>query len=351
MINTGKLYGKYSHPFGIIYNQKNINVRTNTLKKLPFFKKTRLRVLELGGTGQDAVAWAQLGFDVTYIDLSKENISKTKNFILNKNLKLKCINKDFLKHNFKEKFDIIRSRGVIHHISQPEKVFVKINKLLQDEGYFHFNLYRSGTFYYWFVENLRKFSKKIIFKKFYDNLLKIRLSASENNKIGNHTIKSVSKFYNIIIDDLYVPTLLPANYFEVRKFLTKNNFKIIKENKIRKRLDHDLLYPDFPLKKEHIVFDCKKLLEKKVLKTNIFFKRQTEIDLTKKDPIINSNNKLFEKLYRLMIKKRLYRDGDFIRKIILLYKNCYLLSVKKGNSTTRHKKLKREIVNIYNNFN
>ncbi|MDC1148274.1 class I SAM-dependent methyltransferase, partial [Pelagibacteraceae bacterium] len=339
MISTGKLYGKYAHRFGTIFNQKNINTRKNTLKKLPLFKKGRLKVLELGGTGQDAVAWAQLGFDVTYIDLSKENISKTKNFILNKNLNLKCINKDFLNHNFKEKFDIIRSRGVIHHISQPEKVFIKINKLLKDEGYFHFNLYRSGTFYYWFVENLRKFSKKINFKKFYDNLLRIKLSVPENNKIGNHTIKSVSKFYNIIIDDLYVPTLLPANYFEVRKFLTKNNFKIIKENKIRKRLDHNLLYPDFPLKKEHVVFDCKKLLKKKILKTNIYFNRQNEIDLTKKDLIINSNNKLFEKLYRLMIKKRLNRNKDFIKKIIVLYKNSYLLSVKKGNKTTRHKKL------------
>jgi len=350
MIITGKLYGKYAHPLGIIYNQKNINVRKNTLKKLPFFKNERLKVLELGGTGQDAVAWAQLGFDVTYIDLSKENISKTINFISKKNFNVKCINKDFLKHNFKEKFDIIRSRGVIHHINQSEKVFVKVYKLLKDKGYFHFNLYRSGTFYYWFVENLRKFSRKINFKKFYDNLLKIKLGTLEKKKIGNPTIKEKSAFYSIAIDDLYVPTLMPANYFEVRKFLTKIDFKIIKENKIKKRMDHNLLYPDFPIKKEHIVFDCKKLLKKKVPKIKNFFKRQTEIDLTKKDSIVNSNNKLFEKLYRLMIKKKLYRDEDFIRKIIVLYKSCYLLSVKKGNKIARHKKLKSEIINIYNSF-
>ena len=36
-VNTVKLYGKYSHPFGIIYNQKNISIRKNTPKKLPFF--------------------------------------------------------------------------------------------------------------------------------------------------------------------------------------------------------------------------------------------------------------------------------------------------------------------------
>ena len=298
MINSGKLYGKYSHPFGIIYNQKNINIRKNTLKRLPFFKKKGLKVLELGGTGQDAVAWAQLGFDVTYIDISKENIINTKNFTLNNNFNLKCINKDFLRHNFKEKFDIIRSRGVIHHIDQQEKVFIKINKLLKDDGYFHFNLYRSGTFFYWFVENLRKFSRKINFKKFYDNLLTIKLIKSEKSKIGNHTIQSVSKFYSIIIDDLYVPTILPANYFEIRKFLTKTNFKIIKENKIKKRLDHNIIYPDFPLKKEHIVFDCKKLFKNKIPKINISIKKHNEINITKKDLIINSNNKMFETLYR-----------------------------------------------------
>ena len=52
-----------------------------------------------------------------------------------------------------------------------------------------------------------------------------------------------------------------------------------------------------------------------------------------------------------MIQKRLYKNEDFIRKIIELYKNCYLLSVKKENKITRHKKLNREIINIYNNFN
>ena len=60
---------------------------------------------------------------------------------------------------------------------------------------------------------------------------------------------------------------------------------------------------------------------------------------------------MFEKLYRLMIKKKLYKNKDFIKKIIELYKNCYLLSVKKVNKITRHKKLNRDIFNICNNFN
>lgn len=353
-LNTGLLYGKFSHPFGVIYNQKNINIRKETLKKLTFFTKKnvkKLKVLELGGTGQDAVAFAQLGFDTTFIDLSRENVNKTKNFVKKKNLKLKCINKNFLKYNFKEKFDIIRSRGVIHHIDQPEKVLIKIYKLLKYGGYFHFNLYRSGTFYYWFVENLRFFSKKINFKKFYKTLLSIKINKSENSKIGNHTIKSLSKFYNIIIDDLYVPTLMPANYFEVKKFLIKNNFTIIKENKLKKRLDHNLRYPDFPLKKEHIVFDCKKLKKKSFYKSKILFKGQSEISLTKKDYIIDRNNKAFQNLFKLMLKKKLFNNKEFIEKIIKIYKICYLLSVQKVNKLYRHKKLNDEIANIYDNFN
>ena len=44
--------------------------------------------------------------------------------------------------------------------------------------------------------------------------------------------------------------------------------KYFRENKIKKRLDHDLLYPDYPLKKEHIVFDViKKNTTKKKFKS------------------------------------------------------------------------------------
>ena len=90
-IKTGKLYGRYVHPWGIEYTEKNIKIRKRTLSDLPIFKKLknrdfkRIKVLEIGGTGQDAVAWSELGFDVTYIDLSKKNIIKTKKYARKKN--------------------------------------------------------------------------------------------------------------------------------------------------------------------------------------------------------------------------------------------------------------------------
>ena len=196
LTNTGTLYGKYSHPYGIIYNQSNIDIRKRTLQKLSFFNEIQpdAKILELGGTGQDAVAFAQMGFDTTYIDLSRENIQKTKSFVENQSLQIKLINSDFLSHSFKDKFDLIRSRGVIHHTEQPDKVLQKVSELVKDNGYFHFNLYRSGTFYYWFVENIREICKTFDFNEFMDILLDIKLKDSEAKNIGNHTIKSKSKF-------------------------------------------------------------------------------------------------------------------------------------------------------------
>ena len=67
----------------------------------------------IGGTGQDAVAFAQLGFNTTYIDLSEENVEKTNDFIKNQDLNLRTINSDF-RLRFQEKF-VIRSRSNTSH--------------------------------------------------------------------------------------------------------------------------------------------------------------------------------------------------------------------------------------------
>ena len=355
-INTGTLYGKYCHPFGIIFNRSNIEVRKKTLKKLPFFKniKKNAKILELGGTGQDAVAFAELGFDTTFIDLSKENIQKTKNFKKNTKVNLKLINSDFLNYNFNEKFDVIRSRGVIHHTINPSRVFLKVKKILKNKGYFHANFYRSGVFYYWFVENFRKISKNINFDRFIKVLIKTKLTSKEMKKIGNNTIKEKNGFYSIIIDDLYVPVLNPANYYDLIKDFKTLGFKIIKKNLIKNRLNHDLPYPDFPFKKNHIVFDCQniqnksKKIEKKL---NYVLDETKENKITKKDNFIYENYKLFKKLNNIGKKKTLFDNKNFIKIIIDLYKDCYLISIQKINKNLKHKKLRNKLLKIIDNLN
>jgi len=356
-IKTGKLYGKYVHPWGIEYTESNIKIRKRTLSKLPIFNKLknknfkRIKVLEIGGTGQDAVAWCKLGFEVTYIDLSKDNIIKTKKYARKKKLTLKTINKDFHKIKFKsEEFDIVRSRGVIQHMSRPAKVFKKIYHLLKNGGYFHFNLYRSGTFLYFFVESLRKISKLINFKKFYKELNKFKVTKKENLSIGNPTIKSKSKFYDIILDDLFVPILNPANYYEIKKDLKNFGFKIFKENKIKKLLDHDLLYPDYPLKKEHIVFD---VIKKKVTKKNfksLYKVSNVESKIVKNIKNYNLSNKIVKKLLKIVISKKIYNNKLFLFHFINLYKSCYLLSVSNLTGLQKHIAFRKNVESIIKRF-
>ncbi len=350
---TGTLYGNYSHPYGIIYDQSNIEIRKKTLQKLVFYKriKTDAKILELGGTGQDAVAFAQLGFNTTYIDLSSENVRKTREFSENNNLSIKIINDNFLNYSFLEKFDVVRSRGVIQHIEDPANVLLKVNNLLKNNGFFHLNLYRSGTFYNWFVEHLRKIFKKIHFDNFLKILLKIKISEDEDQKLGNQTIKSKSKFYNIIIDDLYVPIRNPANFKEVITDLQNLSFNIIKTNPISKNVDHDILYPDLPLKKNHIEIDCQKIDEpKKNYKPLYILDQNKETRITTQDNLINKNNILFKKLINISIEKELFNEEQFIKELILFYKDFYLLSMKDSNKEFRHEEISKRLNKLINNF-
>ena len=343
-LTVGKLYGAYSHPWGIKYTRSNIKIRKKTIFKLPIFKNLeknykKYKVLEIGGTGQDAVVWSEFGFNTTYVDLSKENIKKTQKYKKKYNLNLKTIYGDFHKIKLKKNYyDIVRSRGVIHHMESPDKVLKKINYCLKKNGYFHFNLYRSGIFYYFFVELLRNISSKINIENFYQNLLRFKISNKENLKIGNYTIKAKSDFYTIILDDLFVPILNPANYFQIKKDLINLNFKIIKENKIKKYFDHSLLYPDFPLKKEHIVFDVIKLND---CSKNIKIKykiSKTEAKLANKFSYINRTINLFNSLIKIAKFKRIYNQDFFIKLVIYLYKELYLISVTNMSASNKHKK-------------
>ncbi len=350
--DTGKLYGKYVHPLGILFNKSNIEVRKKTLKKLPFFKKikTNAEILEIGGSGQDAVAFAELGFNTTFIDLSEQNIKKTKGYKLKSKNKIKLICNDFLKQKFYKKYDVIRARGVIHHINEPDKVLKKINTLLKINGFLHFNVYRSGSFYYWFVEHLRKISKLFEIKKFYKILMDFKITKYENNQIGNKTIKAKSDFKNIILDDLFVPICNPGNYNEIKNDLKSLNFKIFNQKKKIINLNHSLIYPDFPGKKNHLVFDCQK--KNNSFKNNLNYKIEIdrELKLTKKKKEINSSNNLFKKFIFLTRKKKLNKNPKFIYEIIRLYKDCYLLSVSKKKSESRHEILQKKILKIIDKF-
>lgn len=90
-------------------------------------------VLEIGvGTGRIAVKTAPDCRRFTGIDISEKTIGKAKENI--KNAVLIC--GDFLKYDFKEKFDVIYSSLTFLHIKEKQKAFNTVHRLLNENGRF-----------------------------------------------------------------------------------------------------------------------------------------------------------------------------------------------------------------------
>lgn len=111
------------------------------------------KVLDLGcGIGTDSVSFAKAGANVTCIDLTESGISLCK-----KNFALHDLSGVFYKGNIEEldtilsekdlnSFDLIWSFGVIHHTPNPQKVFEKIPKFLNDSGEIRCMLYSKFSY-------------------------------------------------------------------------------------------------------------------------------------------------------------------------------------------------------------
>ena len=127
-------------------------------------------------------------------------------------------------------------------------------------------------------------------------------------------------------------------------------FKIVRENKVKKYLDHDLLYPDYPLKKEHIVFDViKKNTTKKKFKS-LYKVSNVESKIVKNIKNYNLSNKVVKKLLKIVISKKIYNNKLFLFHFINLYKSCYLLSVSNLTGTQKHIVLQKNVELIIEKF-
>lgn len=108
------------------------------------------RVLEIGcGAGYDAYMFCKYGADYTGIDIVPQNIERTKKHLSFYNLKADIRELDAEKLNFTEKFDLIYSFGVLHHIPNIDLVLQKIKTNLADEGTVHFAVYNMNSWFYW----------------------------------------------------------------------------------------------------------------------------------------------------------------------------------------------------------
>ena len=113
------------------------------------------KVLEVGvGHGIDAVSMIDhgatySGIDITdnHLELAKSNIDMNIGKKITKGTFKELIKGEITEIDFSEKYDVIYSFGVLHHIDHEQRVLEKINNLLQDDGQLRFSVYASGSFF------------------------------------------------------------------------------------------------------------------------------------------------------------------------------------------------------------
>lgn len=107
------------------------------------------KVLEVGcGAGYDAYMFCKNGADYTGIDITPENSVRTKKHLSYYNLHGTIMQMDATALNFQEKFDLIYSFGVLHHIPDMSLVLKNIYNRLADDGSFYLVVYNKNSIFY-----------------------------------------------------------------------------------------------------------------------------------------------------------------------------------------------------------
>lgn len=116
-----------------LFTNNIVKNRINFYQKL--LKRKPLNILEVGcGTAAISEGFFKNGIEYTGIELDeniyKFAISKSRNVIFG----------DFLKTNFKNKFDVLFASQVVEHIEEPKFFFEKCNEILNKDGILHIDV-------------------------------------------------------------------------------------------------------------------------------------------------------------------------------------------------------------------
>ena len=255
--NFGKQWKKYKNIQ--IDSINNFDISKNFLEEILFNDLKILKnknVLEIGcGAGrftEHIVKYAKLCVSVDLSSSIFYNVAKTsKNLIL--------IKSDLMHLLPNKKFDIVICRGVLQHTPDPLKSIIKLYDFIDNHGKVYFDIYpmpKIGFFHpkYFFWRPLIKLLYKyedfeILLEKRIKILLKIKRKIKiiffnsdfisdtlipiwdYKNKIILHN--SVLEKWSILdtLDGIYAKFDKPQRFTKIKKFLKKNNIKIINYKK------------------------------------------------------------------------------------------------------------------------
>lgn len=199
---------KQKKGFGIL-NKKYLNTNPYLKKKFQnLLKKNYLKnktVLDLGcGWGTSSIYLAKFSKKLFAIDISEVSIKGAKqNIKLHSKKKIKIRRMDAEKLKFdKEYFDYIYSWGVIHHSTNPEKIFFNIFRVLKKGGSSFVMVYNKHSLRYYCLGLYYLFGKFKIFQ--------------------GYNLETVQKYFT----DGYYHKHYTKN--DMKKLLTKIGFKNIK---------------------------------------------------------------------------------------------------------------------------
>ena len=167
------------------------------------------KVLDLGcGWGSSSILLSKLFKEVHSIDISTTSIIKAKkNIDLHKVKNIKLEELDAEKLSSKNEYDFVYSWGVIHHSSNPNKVYKKMYDSLKSDGAFMIMVYNKNSLRYYF-------------KGIYQLLIKLKIFKGYN-------LNTVQKFFT---DGYY------HKHYNPKKLI--NELKIIGFNNLSYELTH-----------------------------------------------------------------------------------------------------------------
>ena len=119
-------------------------------REFEFSQMAGKQVLEIGvGNGIDAVEMARCGACYTGLDITVNHLALTRqNFAINlPAYEPRLIHGDLLETSLNERFDIIYSFGVLHHIAHEEPYLDKLRSLLNRDGRLMIAVYSKWSFF------------------------------------------------------------------------------------------------------------------------------------------------------------------------------------------------------------